>query len=242
MSTGTEKDEFLSSVIGVESYKITEPDKYYNTGQYSDVIQKPFEYIRLPPNQASYINELVDCGFNVICQELELINNVERFVCNDSSSFIVRHLPCMDSLSCKKIIDSLAISFVYDRFNQDTDLKKFSYDIKRKWINNIFIGERKSDFLYFAISDSYSSEVVGFLSAVKEGYRRARIELIGVVSGYQGKGLGSSLIRRLCSDIYLDEIVVNTQANNYPAINLYKKMGFQINQVYTVLHRFNKGE
>lgn len=54
----------------------------------------------------------------------------------------------------------------------------------------------QSDFIELAV-ESESRRVVGFITAVSDGVLSAFIPLLEVLPAYQGKGIGSELVRRL---------------------------------------------
>lgn len=57
-----------------------------------------------------------------------------------------------------------------------------------------------SDHLVLAIHEP-DAQVVGFITAITDGVLSAFIPLLEVVRDYQGRGIGSDLVRRLLDDI-----------------------------------------
>ena len=63
------------------------------------------------------------------------------------------------------------------------------------------------------------------------------IEAIGIVPDYQGKGLGEMLLRKSVYELYkkgLPEIKLLVVSKNVKAVSLYRKYGFQDDEVYSM--------
>lgn len=85
----------------------------------------------------------------------------------------------------------------------------------------------------FFIVAEVDSKVVGYLSAVVEGYfnRVCHILSIAVLPEYRGRGIGSELLRYLIDLVKIKRIpaiILEVKKNNNVAINVYRKFGFKI--------------
>lgn len=85
----------------------------------------------------------------------------------------------------------------------------------------------------------------GFITLLNTGGESGRgplqsqIDLLAVREGHRGHGIAGLLVRegiRLVHDGSPGIVTVGTQANNYPALKLYQKLGFQIAKTDATLH------
>ena len=79
-------------------------------------------------------------------------------------------------------------------------------------------------------------QVVGF-SALREN----EIELIAVLSEYQGLQIGRRLVDKCidaCVELGYRTITVRTQGSNLDAKNFYEKLGFELTQIEKDFHRY----
>lgn len=85
----------------------------------------------------------------------------------------------------------------------------------------------------FFIVAEVDSKVVGYLSAVVEGYfnKVCHILSIAVLPEYRGRGIGSELLRYLIDLVKIKRIpaiILEVKKSNSVAINVYRKFGFKI--------------
>ncbi len=76
----------------------------------------------------------------------------------------------------------------------------------------------------------HQGEVVGFILAVHDDISSARILMLSIVQVYQGKGIGSSLLRMLLCRIRdrVKKISLEVRTDNTQAISFYLHHGFQV--------------
>lgn len=126
--------------------------------------------------------------------------------------------------------------FRYSRFHLDPEFPNAAADeIKRRWVANYLRGDR-GDHLWAARVDG---RWAGFLAAIVSAQGNAAvIDLIGVDSQFQGRGVGGRLINAFQRhyESKVPMLRVGTQAANAPSIRLYQKMGFRFEQSAFVLH------
>jgi GNAT superfamily N-acetyltransferase len=128
--------------------------------------------------------------------------------------------------------------FRYSRFHLDPAIPKELADrIKHDWVRSYLDGKRGECLLEAVIDD----RPVGFLAVLTcqddRGQGRV-IDLVGVDSAYQGRGIGSRLVEHFV-DVYNREcnyLEVGTQIANKPSLKLYQAAGFSVAGAQYVLH------
>lgn len=73
--------------------------------------------------------------------------------------------------------------------------------------------------------ESDDGRVVGFVSAVGDGVLSAYIPLLEVLPAYQGRGIGTELVRRLLAglgDIYMVDVCCDAELEPF-----YRRLGFR---------------
>lgn len=76
----------------------------------------------------------------------------------------------------------------------------------------------------------HQGEVIGFILAVNDDISSARILMLSIAQGYQGKGIGSSLLQMLLGRIRdrVKKISLEVRTDNTQAITFYLHHGFQV--------------
>ena len=83
---------------------------------------------------------------------------------------------------------------------------------------------RRSDAVVLAVDDE-SGQVIGFVNALSDGVLSAFIPLLEVLPAYQGRGIGSELVRRLLaqlSDLYAVDLLCDADVQPF-----YARLGLQ---------------
>jgi predicted N-acetyltransferase YhbS len=83
---------------------------------------------------------------------------------------------------------------------------------------------RRSDAVVLAI-DEETGRVVGFVNALSDGLLSAFIPLLEVLLAYQGRGIGSELVRRrlaLLGDLYAVDVMCDADVQPF-----YARLGMQ---------------
>jgi len=83
---------------------------------------------------------------------------------------------------------------------------------------------QQADLIELAI-DGESGRVVGFLSGISDGVMSAYLPLLEVLPEYQGKGIGSELLRRMLArlkDLYMVDLTCDTKLQPY-----YERFGLR---------------
>lgn len=80
-----------------------------------------------------------------------------------------------------------------------------------------------SDYVVLAVSSE--GKVIGFISAISDGVSCAYIPHLEVLPEWQGKGIGSDLVRRMVrklKDLYMIDLICDQQVQRF-----YERLGFE---------------
>ena len=92
----------------------------------------------------------------------------------------------------------------------------------------------------YSLGAYYDGELIGFLIAEERTWNNSVwIEMIRVADDYKGKGIGSSMLSALESfaKVCCNRIIeIETQNTNVPAINFYKKNGYEFSGLNMTLY------
>jgi ribosomal protein S18 acetylase RimI-like enzyme len=125
-------------------------------------------------------------------------------------------------------------SFRFTRFHLDPAVPDRVADaIKRSWVESYVRGERGEEILVALEGD----RVVGFLAALAGPDARV-IDLVGVDSGAQARGVGPTLTRHFAQGALarFRLLEVGTQAANTIATRMYERLGFVVKRTVYTLH------
>lgn len=126
-------------------------------------------------------------------------------------------------------------SGIYSRFKKDGNFRNNEFEkLYHEWIKKS-LDKTISEIVYIAYVNGC---VAGFISIGKKN-NRADIGLIAVSEEFRGRNIGAFLIEKAsqyASLKGLEEIQVSTQGENIPAMRLYSKSGFTIEEKTYVYH------
>jgi len=172
-------------------------------------------------------------GFNYIDTEITLEYN-EKFARHGAEAAGVRVLEMKKNpgLAC----DELGGVFRHTRFHSDVHIPKEKAD--GLWINYIrTYRPSKTKRMYVAECDGETAGAI--LAGQSEDGRSANLFFVGVLKRFQGRRVGSALIRYVSDKLKDAELTVGTQGKNIPAINFYIKNGFSIvHATKIIFHRW----
>lgn len=86
--------------------------------------------------------------------------------------------------------------------------------------------------------DEETGNVVGFIQAISDGVLSAYIPLLEVLPDYQGKGIGTDLIKRMFSrlgDLYMIDLLCDNELQEF-----YEKQGMQKASGMVIRHYQNQ--
>lgn len=239
MSDGFKKDEWLSEVMNRSVFRWTgTTDSIANDSLKLEMTRASFAnggffYVKWPIQNVAGMAILTRMGFSVVDTPItfEWRGDLPK---TPSLSEIVpageRHFG--------ELADVAENCFRYSRFHLDPNIPKKVADlVKRRWIENYFIGKRGSA-LYVALVQGRVAGFLGVVEATDDSKEIAVIDLIGVSTPYQGQSIGSNLVYYFIREWRerVASLRVGTQAANIPSLRLYEKTGFQIVSSQYVLH------
>ncbi|MBB45408.1 MAG: hypothetical protein CMM43_04785 [Rhodospirillaceae bacterium] len=135
--------------------------------------------------------------------------------------FSVRLASKYDANACSNIAQNC---FTHDRYHTDQYLdNKIADQSKYTWAQNNILGRSDVNFVI-----ELEDQIVGFISCLQER-NSATIDLVGVSTEAQGKGIGTILVKAVISHYSnrVSAIRVGTQLNNEASIRLYNSTGFK---------------
>lgn len=138
-----------------------------------------------------------------------------------------------------QLVELALQSGVYSRFKLDTNFKDQEYiKLYSEWINKCM--DRKSEFdILVALK---GNNITGFTTLSKVSEELADIGLVAVDQNLRGEGIGTELLSKTilrASQKGFKNIQVVTQMNNLPAVKLYEKLKFDIQEITFVFHYWN---
>ena len=126
-------------------------------------------------------------------------------------------------------------AFKHSRFYKDPNIPNdLASQIKEEWVGNFFSGKRGK----WMVVIEENSKILGFLQLIEKNQNTLLIDLIAIEENNRGKGFAKELIYFAYKNCLKNNgfIEVGTQITNSPSIELYLKMGFNINSASYVLH------
>lgn len=173
-------------------------------------------------------------GFNYIDTEITLMHN-EKFAKENISvdGAEVYEIKKNENIPYEK----LGSTFIYSRFHSDMNIPKEKADLV--WVN--YIRNYKPSEINKMFIVKYNGEVAGsILVGLTEEKKSADLFFVSVLKKFQGKKIGSVLIRYVVEKLSKKEITVKTQVKNISSLNFYIKNGFSvIKQSEIIFHRWS---
>jgi len=123
--------------------------------------------------------------------------------------------------------------FNFDRYHADPEIPKDIADaIKADWVRNGMNGRADAPFVA-----RVDGKLAGFNLCMRHG-DDAVIDLIGVADGYQGRGIGASLVTGAIVHYSgrARRMRVGTQENNTVSLAMYRRAGFEPHDVAETWH------
>ncbi len=242
-----EQDSWLTGVFGYGVFKLTlrSPRLHSAEAETSQLAEHVrartagFYYCRVGTDSIDAVRWLCASGFYVV--DVNVTFRLPQAVLDSVLPFGSSPgvMICTVQPSHHEAVLRIAAScFRYSRFHLDPMIPQAVADrVKRRWIESYTRGER-GEALYVALADG---QVAGFLAVLGrevDGRPVKVIDLIGVDSAVQRRGIGRGLVRFFI-DRYreCDQLQVGTQLANIPSLQLYQHLGFGIADAAYVLHR-----
>lgn len=238
-----EKDEWLSGVLGISSWKAVDVAAGTSSVQVNAALLQQadqdaaFFYTKIPTRDVLAVKNAIEAGFSVVDVNVAFDWRREagdgRGADNDRN-MTIETAGSDDTTAIEQVA---AHCFTFSRFHLDPVIgTDRANDVKRQWARNACRGRAAA--VYVA---RRQSDVAGFLAVLEnksDAGTDAVIDLVGVDSRYQGQGAGRALSRMFIEQWRdrADRLRVGTQISNIPAMRLYESLGFRVSETAYVLH------
>lgn len=229
-------DPWLAETLGQPVYRLT--SSAGDARLYAEMCRlaegdKAFFYAKIPTADVAASVALQSMGFAVV-------DTTITFTWREGGSVVQRGVEVapVNSAQGETVAGIAETSFVWSRFHLDPKIAPAAANlVKRRWIENYVAGKRGSG-LYAA---KVNGEIAGFLAvleATTNGRNVAVIDLIGVSSKHQQRGVGTALVQAFVRDwrTRASELRVGTQAANIRSLRFYESNGFRVADTGYVLH------
>lgn len=116
-----------------------------------------------------------------------------------------------------------------EEFDLEQVVRIENENFPQPWPKDSFLYDLKNDVAELITLKNDDNELIGYY-VVYYMFENVDIGTIAVDKVFQGKGYGEKLLRNLikrCIDKDVEFIHLEVRIDNYPAINLYEKMGFE---------------
>lgn len=224
-----EKVEWDSDFFGYKVGKINVKDELnYNIDliNFDDYkLVYLFSKFKLQNFDSILLDEKVILNLNLIDQNIENDNNiVSEF--KDFSKF-------------PQLLDLAFQSGVYSRFKKDINFVNNEFErLYIKWITNSVVDKKSLVVFIYELDD----KILGFVTVDKKSDAHASIGLIAVELNSRGQGIGVKLlnqVKRYLLNNGFQKLSLVTQGDNIPALKLYQKAGFYIEESSFTYHIWN---
>jgi GNAT superfamily N-acetyltransferase len=240
------EDSWLSEIFGYPVFRV-EPGDERAAAPLGDVVRNhesrhssAMYYAKIDADRIETVRELSRVGFYVVDVNVTFgvpaADVTGRGQPADSGRHMIREIAPEHHEAVLRIA---ATCFKHSRFHLDPLIPvDVANRIKHDWILN-YIKKERGEQLWVALHDGWPAGFLAVLASDSGGRRTRTIDLIGVDSGFQGRGFGASLVAFFI-DRYAevsDYLQVGTQVANVPSMKLYQKFGFAIVKAQYVLHK-----
>ena len=241
-----EKDEWLSEVLGISSWKVLDIEAATSLAEIQACLlncagpDAAFFSAKIPSRDVNAVRNATRAGFlvvdvNVTLDWDKLADDASGNGVSSNGNVTVETAGADDASAIEKIAGRC---FAFSRFHLDPAIGVArANEVKREWARNACRG--RASVVY--VSRQKSDDVTGFLAVLESksrGGKDAIIDLIGVDTARQGQGAGRAL-SKMFVDQWRDRaerLRVGTQISNIPAMRLYESIGFRVTETSYVLH------
>lgn len=240
----TEKDSWLSDVLGVPSWKAfgmsATPSAEIQAGLLDRAEGRAaFFSAKIPTRDVIAVTNATRAGFSVVD-----VNVTFEWAAGAGIAAEVEGRGDPDAtVEVATAIDAAAIEaiaarcFTFSRFHLDPAIGQArANEIKRQWARNACGGRARVVYV-----SRQKRDVTGFLAVLvyeTAGKTDAIIDLVGVDATHQWRGAGRALSRMFVEQWRdrADRLRVGTQISNVRAMRLYESIGFRVAETTYVLH------
>jgi ribosomal protein S18 acetylase RimI-like enzyme len=229
-------DNWLGEIMGRPAFRVELADGDVALGdalaRHRSERAGAFYYGKIPCARVAEVAELCAAGFRPVDVNLLFERGVDALAARTlPSGLTVRACTAADEAGALEVAGS---AYRFSRFHLDPQVPdEVAHRIKREWARNYVKGVR-GDRLFVAVD---GARVVGFLAALKSD-AGATIDLVGVATSHQRRGIGAALVHAFVEHYRggVSRLHVGTQAANVPSVRMYEQMGFTLASSSYVLH------
>lgn len=220
--------DFDTNLFGFKTAKIDEIKTGSVPNLVSDLKKNGIRYAtyRVHSNEISLIHELENNGFVTVDGYVALKGDMSR--ASDITDSSIRIAQANDVPFLKEIASTI---FTSSRFYNDPLIPdEKGGEMFSKWIENSIVGTAADEVL--VITDH--GDAIGFITIQYSGH----IPLVGVHKHHQGKGHAKKLIqaaKKKLKDKEIQNIQIETQLQNIPAMRSYLSSGFKVVEAFFTL-------
>lgn len=230
------EDGWLGQIMGCSAFRVdvVEGGNAQAVADHAREQKNAFYFSKVPTERIADVKALTRVGFDVV----DVNVTFEMAPPTDTRRLRVDVGECTPA-AVDAVLDIAGSCFRYSRFHLDPRVeKKIADDIKREWVRNYAL-KKRGDHLFVAHVDG---KPAGFLAAIvvdAHGKKQAVIDLVGVGTEFQKRGVGESLVNAFAEHYKksVPSLAVGTQVANVPSVRLYEKMGFSFAKSTYVLHK-----
>jgi dTDP-4-amino-4,6-dideoxy-D-galactose acyltransferase len=240
-----EKDEWLSDVLGVSSWKVSGVEADTSPIEIKAVLFQcvdrgsAFFSAKIRTRDVRAVINATRAGFfaidvNVTFDWDSAANGTSVNGVSGKSNMTTEIATEGDAAAIEEVAGHC---FTLSRFHLDPAIGlDRANEVKRQWAHNACRGRASAVYV-----SRQRNDVTGFLAVLESesgGRKDAIIDLVGVDKSHQGHGAGRAL-----SNMFVDQwrgradrLRVGTQISNIPAMRLYESIGFRVTETSYVLH------
>lgn len=215
-------DDFDSEIFGFRVAKIEILDSESVKDLIEDLITNKVKYAtyRVQSNNFPTIHALEKSGFILVDGLISLsidISNIEKGETTDR----IREADRNDSSKLRNLTSGLYL--ISRAFNDPLIPKNKANEFYVRWIENSILGKAADSVLVW----EEIGEILGYITLQKKG----QIPLLGVSKEARGKGIARKLINASFNKFKewkVENIIIETQMGNIPALRVYSACGFKI--------------
>lgn len=225
MPSEPHRDDWLSDVLGLEAYSATPAAARHA----ADGSARAFYTCRVATDDVESLGGLAEVGYRVVEVNVTLERSGGDGLHGDSVAPATRD-------QHEELLHIAETCFRYSRFHLDPLIPRALADrVKRAWVLSYVEGRRGIELLAATVE----GHAAGFLAVLEAADGARVIDLVGVASEAQGRGVGEALVGEFARR-HGDggrTLRVGTQIVNIPSLRLYEKLGFRVVSSTYVLHR-----
>lgn len=233
------RDDWLSGIMAIDAFRV-DAEGEADAARLAAALpsRRPsFCYAKIDALDIAAAQALGGAGFYLVDGSMTFDAEPASVLCACGEADGRRIAP-VDAGSARELLRIAETCFRYSRFHLDPAIpREIANRIKREWIQSYVDGVR-GDRLFVAFEGAEPAGFLAALAANSDGGRVATVDLIGVATGQQRRGVGRALVGAFARHYAdHDRLRVGTQAANLSSMQMYERLGFTIWRTGYVMHR-----